>query len=316
MKRLLAIGEVLIDFVPAADEEGQVSYLPVTGGAPANVCAAFSRLGGPASLISQVGQDFFGDQIIRDLKMLGVDTAAVSRTSEAPTSLAFVTADPEGQGDYLFYRNPGADMLLGPDSICESLFEAAFCLHFCSVSLGDFPFRDAHVKAIEIARKAGLLISFDPNLRFPLWEDKEELRSVIRRFLPLADILKIASDELEFITGTKNIQEALPFLFSQGPRLVLYTKGADGAEIHSPQASVFSEIVPVRTLDTTGAGDAFAGSFLYQLAKRQVKREELEALDVRSLQAMLDFSNRYAAATTTRRGAAASYPTGDCHDRS
>lgn len=305
-KQLVTIGEALIDFLP--QDSQPLSYQPVTGGAPVNVATAFAKLGGPARLISQVGDDLFGRQILADLETWGVDTRHVRMTRQAPTCLAFVTLDPEGQRDFLFYRNPSADMLLSEDQIEVSMLDQVFCLHFCSVSLGDFPLGQAHVKAISLARQKGAIISFDPNLRFPLWRDKRALKKVLEDFIPQAHILKIASDELAFICGTDRIEEALPPLFQAGVKLVLYTKGARGAEAYSRRASARSEALPVKALDTTGAGDAFAAAFLYQLYERQLAVGDLEALDGGSLKAMLDLANRYSGLSVQRPGATASYP--------
>lgn len=305
MKKLVTMGEALIDFVQNDDT---LSYFPVTGGAPVNVAAAFAKLGGPARLISQVGEDLFGRQIKEDLMAFGVDTRYLWTSRQAATALAFVTLAEEGQRDFLFYRNPSADMLLGADQILEAMFDEAFCLHFCSVSLGDFPMREAHEKAIRLARDKGLIISFDPNLRLALWSDPGALKQVLEDFIPRSDILKIASDELDFITGKDRIEEALPSFFEAGVKLVLYTEGARGARAYTRQASARSEGLKVQVCDTTGAGDAFAAAFLYQLYERALKPGQLESLDGQTLATLLDWANRYSSLSVQRPGATASYP--------
>ncbi len=178
-KRLIAIGEALIDFIP--DKSGcefyeVTGFSPKLGGAPANVCGAFARLGGEARLITQLGNDPFGDKIMRELAECDIDTSCISRTHKANTALAFVSLAKDGNRTFSFYRKPSADMLLSSEQIKEAWFEDMFALHFCSVSLGDFPMKQAHYSAIEVAQKNGGMISFDPNLRFQLWDDSENLK--------------------------------------------------------------------------------------------------------------------------------------------
>ena len=179
---LVAIGEALIDFIP--DKKGCEFYevgafSPATGGAPANVCGAFSKLGGKSRMITQLGLDPFGNIITRTLNDAGVDTSFISYTSAANTALAFVSQTKDGKNTYSFYRNPSADMLFDASQVTGEMLDSCYALHFCSVSLGDFPMKDAHRAAITIARRQGALISFDPNLRFMLWDDKDELKRVI-----------------------------------------------------------------------------------------------------------------------------------------
>lgn len=193
-KKIIAIGEALIDFIP--DKTGcafseVTGFAPKVGGAPANVCGAFSRLGGSSMLITQLGNDPLGHKIADELATFGIDTSAVRFTDEANTALAFVSLESDGNRTFSFYRKPSADMLLAPGQIEEKWFDNSYALHFCSVSLGDFPMKDAHIRAIEIACKNGMLVSFDPNLRFPLWNDRNKLHSRVNEFIPLCDILLI-----------------------------------------------------------------------------------------------------------------------------
>ncbi len=209
-KRLIAIGEALIDFIP--DKSGcefyeVTGFSPKLGGAPANVCGAFARLGGSARLITQLGSDPFGDKIMRELAECDIDTSCISRTDKANTALAFVSLAEDGNRTFSFYRKPSADMLLSPEQMKDEWFEDVFALHFCSVSLGDFPMKQAHYAAIEAARKHGGIISFDPNLRFQLWNGPDELKKTVLEFIPLSDILKISDEELEFITGESGYQK-------------------------------------------------------------------------------------------------------------
>ena len=308
---LVAIGEALIDFIP--DKKGcefyEVgSFSPATGGAPANVCGAFSKLGGKSRMITQLGRDPFGDVITRTLNEAGVDTSCISYTDEANTALAFVSHTTDGKSTYSFYRNPSADMLFDPTDITAEMFDDCYALHFCSVSLGDFPMKDAHRAAITIARRQGAIVSFDPNLRFMLWDDKDELKRVIWEFIPDCDIVKISDEELEFITGTSDINEALPLLFVGGVKLVILTKGKDGADCYSAAGSVSSVSTKVTAVDTTGAGDGFIGSFLWKLRTLGIGKDNLGDCPLTVLKECLDFANRFCAISVQRKGAIPSYP--------
>ena len=192
-----------------------------------------------------------------------------------------------------------------------ALFTTAFALHFCSVSLVESPMREAHKAAIAAARQAGALVSFDPNLRFPLWPDREALYRTVWEFLPQADILKVSDEELEFLTGTTDIEKALPKLFTGHVQLVVYTCGSAGAHAYTRTAHGFSASKPVKAVDTTGAGDGFIGSFLWQLHKNGVDRAALPALQADQLNQWLDFSNRFCGYSVQRYGAIDSYPTID-----
>ena len=308
---LVAIGEALIDFIP--DKKGcefyEVgSFSPTTGGAPANVCGAFSKLGGKSRMITQLGRDPFGDVITRTLNEAGVDTSCISYTDEANTALAFVSHTTDGKSTYSFYRNPSADMLFDPTDITAEMFDDCYALHFCSVSLGDFPMKDAHRAAITIARRQGAIVSFDPNLRFMLWDDKDELKRVIWEFIPDCDIVKISDEELEFITGTSDINEALPLLFVGGVKLVILTKGKDGADCYCAAGSVSSVSTKVTAVDTTGAGDGFIGSFLWKLRTLGIGKDNLGDCPLTVLKECLDFANRFCAISVQRKGAIPSYP--------
>ena len=195
MKKVIAIGEALIDFIPQQkgvalkDVEG---FVRVPGGAPLNVAAAVAKLGGRAQMLTKLGVDGFGDAILEEVKPLGVDVSRISRTNEANTALAFVSLKEDGERDFSFYRNPSADMLLSAEEICEEDFEEGIILHFCSVSLIDAPIKEAHKKAIEYTTKHNGIISFDPNVRLPLWKTPEACRQAILEFLPLSNIVKIS----------------------------------------------------------------------------------------------------------------------------
>jgi fructokinase len=312
MKKLLAIGEALIDFIPAdvgVELKGVSAFQPKVGGAPANVCGAYGILGGTGALITQLGADPFGDKIADELAECGIDLSYLKRTDKANTSLAFVALKEDGNREFSFYRKPGADMLLAPESIEENWFDDAFALHFCSVSLIDCPMKEAHRKAIEYAHKKDVLVSFDPNLRFALWNDHEKLKNTVLEFAPLSHILKISDEELEFITGETEIEKALPKLLTGKTELVIYTQGADGAACYTKKTSASAKSAKVKAVDTTGAGDGFIGSFLYQLSDAGITADTLADLKAEELEAFLKFSNRFCGISVTKNGAIASYPT-------
>lgn len=311
-KKLYAIGEALIDFIPQEScrpMKDVLGFCPKVGGAPANVCGAFTRLGGKSEMITQLGDDPFGDKIEEALEENGIGTSHVLRTKEANTSLAFVALKEDGNREFSFYRKPGADMLFSKEKVEADWFKDAYALHFCSVSLGDFPMKEAHKKTIEAATEAGAIISFDPNLRFALWENPEDLKKAVLEFLPLAHVLKLSDEELYFLTGEDSIEAAKEKLFVGNVGLLIYTKGADGAKCYTKKANAQSKGEKVKAVDTTGAGDAFIGSFLYQLYKDGVTKADLPELTSDKMAVYLDFSNRYCAKSVQKAGAIASYPT-------
>lgn len=202
-----------------------------------------------------------------------------------------------------------ADLLYAPEQIDPGWFSQAFALHFCSVSLVDSPMRYAHLAAITAAREAGAILSFDPNLRFPLWPDREQLRQTVWQFLPLTHILKLSDEELPFLTDTEDIEAALPALFTGDVQLVLFTCGSKGARAYTRTASARARSPKVTAVDTTGAGDGFIGSFLWQLQRDGVTVAELPKLSRKRLTEYLAFSNRFCAISVQRHGALDSYPT-------
>ena len=311
MKKVIAIGEALIDFIP--HEKGRAlnnveNFLRVSGGAPLNVAAAVAKLGGKSQMLTKLGQDGFGDAILNEVKPLGVDVSRISRTKEANTALAFVSLREDGERDFSFYRNPSADMLLSAEEICSEDFNERDILHFCSVSLIDAPIKEAHRRAIEIAKEKGCLISFDPNVRLPLWKQPEDCRKAILEFLPLSNIVKISDEELEFITGIKDEKEALDSLLTGDVKVIIYTKGTNGAEFITKERVIFSPSFKVSAQDTTGAGDSFIGSLLYQVAEGEYSLEELVTLSEEKVQEILTFSNATAALTVCKKGAIGALP--------
>ena len=307
---LFSIGEALIDMIPSrvgCSFDEVPAFSPRVGGAPANVCAAVARLGGRSALLSQLGDDPFGHKIARVLAGCGVELSHLEFTGKASTALAFVSLAENGQRTFSFCRKPSADLLYAPEQIDPGWFSQAFALHFCSVSLVDSPMRYAHLAAITAAREAGAILSFDPNLRFPLWPDR--LRQTVWQFLPLTHILKLSDEELPFLTGTEDIEAALPTLFTGDVQLVLYTCGSKGARAYTRTASAHARSPKVTAVDTTGAGDGFIGSFLWQLQRDGVTAAELPKISRKRLTEYLAFSNRFCAISVQHHGALDSYPT-------
>ena len=228
---LYAIGEALIDFVPSrpGKPDADIRYTPAVGGAPLNVAAAYARLGGKSYILSQVGDDAFGEQIAATAQAAGVDTRYLKRSRDAKTALAFVTLHENGEREFAFYRDPSADMLYHPDNLAAIAPQPGDILHYCSVSLTPCPMREAHRVAIERFRAAGALISFDINLRLPLWQNPADLHAAVQEYLPLADIIKISDDELEFVTGERDPARGIGQLQRGAVKHVIYTCGADGA---------------------------------------------------------------------------------------
>ena len=309
---LYAIGEALIDMIPSKTSCSFAevpSFSPRVGGAPANVCGAYARLGGASALLTQLGDDPFGHKIIGELAACGIDTSHICLTDKANTALAFVSLEADGNRTFSFYHKPSAALLYAPEQVDTSLFANAYALHFCSVALVESPMREAHKTAIAAARSAGAIIDFDPNLRFPLWPDRDALRHTVLEFLLLADVVKLSDEELEFLTGTSDIEAALPSLFVGHVQLVLYTCGSSGAHAYTRITHGFAASKPVKAVDTTGAGDGFIGSFLWQLHKNGVGRAALPTLQADQLNQWLDFSNRFCGCSVQRYGAIDSYPT-------
>ncbi len=312
MARLFSIGEVLIDFIPAQKGvalKDVVSFERAPGGAPANVAAAVAKAGGQASMITKLGEDAFGDFLIETLDNVGVNTEHIARTKKANTALAFVSLKEDGERDFSFYRNPSADLLLSEDEISESWFNEGDILHFCSVDLVESPMKQAHVKAIRVAKEKGVMISFDPNVRLPLWENAEDCRTTIRDFLPHAHLVKISDEELEFITGISDEEEAIRSLFTGDVKAIIYTKGAAGAVLYVDGESFSSTGYQVSVQDTTGAGDAFIGGFLYKLLEKKAILSNLVSILKNENNDILTYANASGALTTTGKGAISALPT-------
>lgn len=310
MLDVIAIGEVLIDFTPAGRTAGGNEQFECNpGGAPANVAAALSRLGAKSALISKVGEDQFGSLLHNTLLNSGVDVSEVSYTDEAGTTLAFVHLDDKGDRSFSFFRKPGADTFLHAKDVPLDRIVNSRALHFGSLSMTHEPARTATMTAVLKAKEAGVLVSFDPNIRFALWESRDEAKQHIFWSMKYADILKISEEELHFITGTSDVEQGSLELQQQfGTVLIVVTLAEKGCYYRLAGHEGYVPGFQVKAVDTTGAGDAFLGCLLYKVLETT---SSLNALTNQQMISMLTFANAGGALVTTRKGALGSMPTTD-----
>ncbi|WP_218672332.1 PfkB family carbohydrate kinase [Paenibacillus sp. 32352] len=309
---IVCLGELLIDFVP--EENGQpLEQVPVfqraAGGAPANVAAAVAKLGGSSRFIGKVGNDAFGRYLRNTLVEAGVETALVE-TDAARTGLAFVSLRKDGERDFLFFREPAADMLLEAAELNDSWLEDAAIYHFGSVSLISEPCRTATLEAARRVKAFGGIISYDPNLRPALWPDEETMRQEVLRHIALADVVKVSEEEAAFLLNTEPA-EAVQQLLMMGTKAVVVTRGEEGCFVVTRHAMTLVPGIRVKAVDTTGAGDSFVGAMLYKLVEGGYTAEGLENFfsDEAAVSEIFKFANKVGAVTTTRRGAIPALPT-------
>ncbi|WHH58077.1 carbohydrate kinase [Petroclostridium sp. X23] len=307
MYDVVAIGELLIDFTPAGEtEEGTVLFERNPGGAPGNVLAILSKLGRKAALIGKVGDDQFGRFLSGVLEDIGVDTKGLVFTKEANTTLAFVHLNGKGDRSFSFYRKPGADLLLDQNEVNIEMLKSTKIFHFGTVSMTDNPSRSATLMAVKIAKENGAIISFDPNLRIPLWNDLGEAKAMIEKGLEYAEILKVSNEELEFITGKGDLEEGSEIILNKyGIPVILVTLGPSGCFYRIGDKTGILPAYDVITIDTTGAGDAFLGSFLYQVIEKGMT---LSNLSKANIEEMIDFANAAGSVTTVKKGAIPAMP--------
>lgn len=302
----LALGELLVDFVP--DRNGvplaeAERFVRAAGGAPANVAVGLARLGVRSGFLGKVGEDPFGRFLEGVLRDNGVDVRGLRFDEEARTALAFVSLTEDGDRDFLFYRHPSADMRHRPDEIDPELVAGAKLLHHGSISLITEPARSATLRAVELARAAGRLVSYDPNLRLPLWESEAAARAGILAAWEGAQVIKISDDELAFLTGSRE-REAARGLWHDELRLLVVTRGEAGVDWYGAEDDGRVAGFSVETVDTTGAGDAFVAALLAALVGNPALPDDRQGLEH-----ALRRANAYAALATTVRGAIPALPT-------
>ena len=307
MYDVAALGELLIDFTClSTDADGYPTMAVHPGGAPANYLAALTKFGAKTAMIGKVGSDAFGRLLIKTLKGTGIDTRGMLVSDDVFTTLAFVTLDDSGDREFSFARKPGADTQLRFDEIDLSVIDASKVLHFGTLSMTNEPARDATYKAVEYAAGHGKLISFDPNLRKPLWDDLDEAKRQMLWGLRHADIVKISDEETEFLFGIAPEEAAKHIIDSFGVRLVYVTCGAEGCFYRTKTASGFVKALSgIAVKDTTGAGDIFGGSAMYGLLRAGDVPEKLTAEELENI---VSFACASAGLSTTKAGGISSVP--------
>lgn len=304
---IVALGELLIDFTyHGRSENGTRLFEQNPGGAPANVLCAASNLGLQTSFIGKVGKDMHGEFLRKVLEEKGVDTSGLISAEDVFTTLAFVELSETGERKFSFARKPGADTCLSAGEVKRELTEACKIFHFGSLSLTNEPSRSATIEAVKSAKKAGAIISYDPNYRAPLWNSEREAAEVMQSVLQYADIVKISDEEVGLITGESSPESAANHLFQKGISCVVVTLGSDGAYTAVKGASALVSVPNVPVVDTTGAGDAFWGGFLYQLAESGLRPNELHE---EQLQEFTEFANAVATLCVQKRGGIPAMPT-------
>ena len=307
---VVALGELLIDFTQnGVSEQGDPLLEANPGGAPCNVLAMLQKLGKSTAFVGKVGDDMFGRRLREAVGNAGIDLTDLVMDPAAHTTLAFVQTFANGDRDFSFYRDPGADMLLTAGEVPEDVISQSRIFHFGTLSMTHPGVREATQKAVACAKDAGVLVSFDPNLRPPLWASLEDARAQISWGLSQCDVLKIADNELEFMTGQTDFDKGAAMLLEQYPniRMLNVTAGADGSCSYSGGRRVFVPAVKLGgTIETTGAGDTFCASVLNFLLEHGV-----DDLTEEDLTNMLRFANAAAYIVTTRRGAIRSMPERD-----
>lgn len=313
-----ALGELLIDFTEnGRSEQGNPTFEANPGGAPCNVLAMLSKLGNKTAFIGKVGDDFFGKQLRDAITEVGIDGSYLLK-DEVHTTLALVHNRSDGDRDFSFYRNPGADMMLTEDEIPEELIKNSKIFHFGTLSMTHEGVRRATRRALDIAKKAGVMISFDPNLRPPLWDSLETAREQVLYGLGFCDVLKISDNEIVWLTGENDYTAGVKWIHDRyNIPLILVSMGRDGsraylelpatarpAENIGPDGNFATTMVEEKaflqenTVDTTGAGDTFFGCILHYLC-----RYDISELNETLLAEMLRFANAAASIVTTRKGA-------------
>lgn len=301
-----ALGELLIDFTENGNsEQGNPLMEANPGGAPCNMLSMIQKLGGTTAFIGKVGKDMFGRQLRQAVESVGIDTRNLMEDEEVHTTLAFVHTFPDGDRDFSFYRNPGADMMLTKEEIQEDLIRNSKVFHFGTLSSTHEGVREATRYAIDVAKEAGCLVSFDPNLRPPLWKTLEDARKEIEYGLSKTDILKISDNEVEFLCGTSDYDEGARMLIEKyNIPFVCVTLGKDGSRAYYKGMRVeVPGFVQKNTIETTGAGDTFCGCMLHYIIQHG-----LEDLTEENLRELLTFANAAASVITTRKGALAVMP--------
>lgn len=301
-----ALGEILIDFTPMGkDADGDDTFARKAGGAPLNLLATVAKFGGRTAFLGKVGDDMFGRFLRATVESCGVDAAGLITDPDHNTTMAFVRLDEHGDRDFTFCRRHGADTFLSADEVRVDRIRDSRIFHFGSLSFTSPVSAAATERALEEARAAGCIISYDPNYRPPLWESYEAAVAVMRRNITSVDVTKVSREELAMIAGTEDVEEGMDALHAAGVKLVVMTDGA--APVLTSCRGVRGVCVPepVQAVDTTGAGDIFFGSFLSRLLQSGKTPESVTPEEVASF---VSDANRIAGQSTLAHGAIASIP--------
>lgn len=307
MMDVVALGELLIDFTTqSVDAGGYPTLAAHPGGAPANFLAALTRFGGKAALLGKVGSDVFGKALVNTLQAAGIETRGLVVADDVFTTLAFVTLDAQGDREFSFARKPGADTQIRFEELDLSLIDEAKVFHFGTLSLTDEPAADATRRAVAYARQRGKLITFDPNLRKPLWKDLSSAAEAMLWGLSRADVVKISDEEIEFLFGMGPEDGARHILEQFGVKLVFATCGAEGCFFATAHAAGYVPALQgVQVKDTTGAGDIFGGSAVWKLLQTGLRPEELTQ---EQLHDVVSFACTAAGLSTQKYGGISSVP--------
>lgn len=302
-KGIISLGEALIDFIPV--DSDNLIYQKSPGGAPANVAVGLARLGAHSVFLGKVGNDVLGTFLKDTLESYQVNTEHMLLTDEARTGAVFVTLAENGERSFDFYIDPSADRFLTSDELNESLFASSKILHYGSISMISEPSRSATIKAVKLARKNKMLVSYDPNLRMSLWENEEVARETILSMFDSADLIKISEEELEFLTGEKTIEKGVEKLSVYQIPLLLVTVGSEGSYAFTRNATARIKAMKVNAVDTTGAGDAFVSGILYQLSEYEGELGDLSEKDLTEIGRFASVSGGLAA---SNKGAMTALP--------
>ena len=306
MADVVTLGELLIDFVPTRSGVSLIeapAFKKAPGGAPANVAAGLVKLGSTCAFLGKIGDDAFGQFLKATLDEAGVDTSGLIFSKSARTALAFVSLRADGEREFMFYRHPSADMLYEPGEVSFNLIQGAKFFHFGSISLISEPSASATRAALDAARQYGLIISYDPNLRLALWPDPQAAKAGMLSVWDSADLIKVSEDELTFLTGLDDIDQAVAQLWHDQLRLMLVTLGRHGCRYYTRQFSGVVEGFSVKAVDTTGAGDGFVAGMINGLLDHPNAW-----YDQADLRKVCRFANAVGALTTTQRGAISALP--------
>lgn len=308
MTDVVALGELLIDFATTAtDGDGYPTMAAHPGGAPANFLAALTKFGAKTALLGKVGTDTFGKLLLSTLQKAGIATRGMIETDDVFTTLAFVTFDQHGDRAFAFSRKPGADTCISFEELDLSLIDEAKVFHFGTLSLTDEPARSATYQAVAYAKSKGKLITYDPNLRKPLWRDLATAKEQLLWGLSQADVVKISDEEVEFLFGMGVEEGAQHIMDHFGVKLVFVTCGADGCFFQNQRAKgKVPSLSNIAVIDTTGAGDIFGGSALWKLLQLDKAPETLTEAELRDV---VTFACTSAGLSTTRPGGISSVPT-------